>query len=209
TRFPYTTLFRSNDGLCQNRLDWLRGSHQDEQASTGGLKLFRNRGVNVMGDIINSDPAFVKALDFGYSNLPPAVPGSDEYDDYLADNAARVPMVYVGSNDGRMYAIQATTGDIAGSGVEIFSYVPLGVYPTLARLTDPDYTHRYYVDGGITAADAYLTIAGVEKWRSVVLGGLNAGGKTVYALDVTDPMNFDETNVMWEFTDEDMGLSFS
>src|SRR5690606_24589265 len=97
----------------------------------------------------------------------------------------------------------------AGSGVEIFSYVPLGVYPTLARLTDPDYTHRYYVDGGITAADAYLTIAGVEKWRSVVLGGLNAGGKTVYALDVTDPMNFDETNVMWEFTDEDMGLSFS
>jgi type IV pilus assembly protein PilY1 len=203
------------DLYCQNRLNWLRGSPADEQSSTtgGSLRMFRNRPTNIMGDIINSDPAFVKAVDYGYSTLPDGIPGKSDYADYVSANApetgGRLPMVYVGSNDGRLYGIRATVAPIALSGAEQFSYVPAGVYEHLARLTDPVYSHRFYVDGGITAGDAYLTLGATTAWRTIVTAGLNAGGKSIYALNVTDPTNFTANNVLWEFNDADMGYSFS
>src|SRR5690606_38982071 len=69
--------------------------------------------------------------------------------------------------------------------------------------------HRYYVDGSPTVADAYIG----ERWRTLLVGGLNKGGQSVYALDVTEPQNFAENAaddiVLWEFTDPDLGYSFS
>jgi type IV pilus assembly protein PilY1 len=41
---------------------------------------------------------------------------------------------------------------------------------------------------------------------------LNAGGRSIYALDVTDPGSFSESNVLWEFDasdDANLGLTFS
>jgi type IV pilus assembly protein PilY1 len=184
------------DGLCDQRIAWLRGDASREQRNGGP---FRSRQGTVMGDVINSDPAYVKDLDYGYTDLPAGTPGQATYKDYVSANASRPAMVYVGSNDGRLYGIDAATG------VESFSYVPAAVYGTLTHLTDPLYTHRYYVDGGITAGDAYLS----GSWRTVVLAGLNAGGNSIYALDVTGASSFDATGVMWEFTDIDMGMTFS
>ena len=48
------------------------------------------------------------------------------------------------------------------------------------------------------------------RWQTILLGRLGLGGKGVYALNVTDPDNFDAGDVMWEFTsadDSDMGVS--
>lgn len=186
------------DNRCEERLAWLRGDASGELRNGGP---FRNRPETVMGDIINSDPAYVKDLDYGYSNLP-------GYDAYRAENAGRMPMIYVGSNDGRMYGIRGDAG-AADSGVEKFSYIPEGVFSNLRHLTDPSYAHRYYVDGSITASDAFIG----GQWRTVVLGGLNAGGKSIYALDVTDPAAFDASNVLWEFGQSndtrDLGFTFS
>ncbi|MEJ1964622.1 MAG: PilC/PilY family type IV pilus protein [Gammaproteobacteria bacterium] len=189
------------DNRCADRLSWLLGNPAKEQRNGG---TFRNRPTTVMGDVINSDPAYVQNIGYGYEKLPVGTPGQTSYKSYVDGNATRMPMIYVGANDGRLYGIRADQGN-AQSGVEQFSYIPSGVYSNLTYLTDPAYSHHYYVDGAVTASDAY--IAG--QWKTVVLGGLNAGGKTVYALDVTDPSNFSESKVMWEFTDVDMGLSFS
>jgi type IV pilus assembly protein PilY1 len=43
------------------------------------------------------------------------------------------------------------------------------------------------------------------KWRTIVVGGLGAGGRAYYALDVTDPAN---PKALWEFTNDDLGLAF-
>jgi type IV pilus assembly protein PilY1 len=193
------------DALCDKRVSWLRGDKTLEIGKEGGG--FRQRSGTVMGDIINSDPAYVAAVDYGYGLLPSDAPGQSTYAAFVSDNAAnRLPMVYVGANDGRLYGIRAdfdvnppantaTTNPGQYSGSEVFSYIPGAVVPNLNRLTDPAYTHRFYVDGGITASDAYLN----KRWKTVLVAGLNAGGKAVYALDVTSPKDFDASKVMWEF----------
>lgn len=193
------------DSRCSDRLSWLRGNAAKEQRNGGS---FRNRLTTVMGDIINSDPAYVADVNYGYAALPAGTPGQDSYATFISNNTSRMPMVYVGANDGRLYGIRADQGS-AQSGVEQFSYIPAGVYGNLSRLTDPAYSHRYYADGPITVGDAYLG----SSWKTVLIAGLNAGGKSVYALDVTDPTNFDESKVMWEFNDggasTTLGLTFS
>jgi type IV pilus assembly protein PilY1 len=194
------------DGLCDDRLSWLRGNSANEQRNSGGV--FRNRITTVMGDIINSDPAYVASVDYHYDVLPASTPGQSTYASFVSANASRMAMVYVGANDGRVYGIRADKGaDPATpttpitkpgqfSGSEVFSYIPRGVFPNLSRLTDPSYSHRYYADGAISVRDAYL-----DDWKTVLVAGLNAGGKSIYALDITDPGNFDASKVMWEFDD--------
>ena len=174
-------------GLCTDRMNWLRGDSSKEIRNGG---TFRNRANGVMGDILESNPAYVKNIDYGYSGIPVATPGQSTYASYLSGNASRTGMVYVGSNDGKLYGIDALTG------VEKFSYIPGSIYGNLAFLTDANYVHKYYVDGPITVGDAYLGGA----WKTMLLGGLNAGGKSVYALDVTNPNSFGVSSVKWEYS---------
>lgn len=105
-------------------------------------------------------------------------------------------MVYVGANDGMLHGFDANvTDDHAGK--EILAYVPDAVYSQLRSLSDPGYNHVYSVDGSPRAGDAYFG----GEWHTVLLGSTGAGGKAVFALDVTDPSNFVSTNVLWEISD--------
>jgi len=50
-------------------------------------------------------------------------------------------------------------------------------------------------------ADAYI-----GSWKTVLVSGLGKGGKALFALDVSDPANFDpETDVLWEKSSADAG----
>jgi len=113
--------------------------------------------------------------------------------------AAREQTLYVGANDGMMHAINANDG------TERFAYVPGGINLTdLASLSDPDYEHRYFVDGAIALSTRAQTPS-----STVLVGALGRGGKGIYTLDVTDPGNFAAGNVMWEATEttgNNMGL---
>jgi type IV pilus assembly protein PilY1 len=183
------------------RLDWLRGV-QGKEVKNGGI--FRNR-TSVLGDIINSDPAFAYADDFGYKDM--AADEAASYASYVESKSGRTPTVFVGSNDGMLHAFRADSGNVA-SGAELFAYVPNAVYPNLSKLTDPSYSHQYYVDAGPTVGDACL--GGPPcAWRTVLVGGLGAGGSSVYALNVSNVTSPSAAMVMWEFTDPDMGLSYS
>ncbi|MDL1866554.1 pilus assembly protein PilY [Betaproteobacteria bacterium PRO4] len=177
------------------RINWLRGDKSNESLKGG---IFRDRNNGVLGDIVNSDLLYIKSLDFGYDDLPAATPGQTSYHSYKQSNNSRVPVVYTGANDGMLHGFSAETGE------ELFAYVPSTIYPGLSRLTAPSYTHRYLVDGNAYAGDAY--IGATPAWKTVLLGTLGGGGKSVFALDITDPANFSASNVLWEFTDTDLGF---
>jgi len=202
----------TTDGRGSDRVDYLRG------ASVTG---FRSRPcisgtsgatciTNQLGDIVNSSIQYVGPPAFGYS-LP-------HYGEFFADRKNRTPLVYVGGNDGMLHGFDANTG------VEKLAYVPSPLYRNsrLSKLTAADYgkdtnPHAYYVDGTPTVGDICTGgCTGPSSWKTILVGGLGAGGQGVYALDITRPEHFSETNasslVLWEFNDThdaDLGYTFS
>jgi len=85
----------------------------------------------------------------------------------------------------------------------LWAYVPSMVRSNMYKLADVSYSssHQYFVDGSPVVAD--VQIDGV--WKTILVGGLAAGGKGYFALDVTDPTN---PLALWEFTDANLGLSY-
>ncbi len=181
----------ANDGRGADRLSYLRGNRSLERQNGGS---FRNR-TSLLGDIVNSEPAYMGSQDFGFNVLPEGEAGV--YRTYVANKSDEV--LFVGANDGMLHAFDASNGN------ELFAYVPAGVYPNLNQLTSPEYAHRYYVDGSPRIIDAYLG----GEWRTILLGSTGAGGRTVFALDVTNPGSFNQGNVLWEFSHPELGLSMS
>ncbi|MBK5964017.1 hypothetical protein CCR95_07930 [Thiocystis minor] len=184
-------------------LNWLRGD-QSAESKDDGVTGWRVR-TKILGDIVHSDPLYVtKPQNVGYARLPAGTPGKDTYAAFLTANAARTPMIYVGANDGMLHAFDATTV-LATGGAEKFAYVPNAVFGKLKDLASPNYRgltlHRDFVDGSPSVGDAYVN----DAWRSILVGTLGTGGKAVFALDVTDPANFDADDVLWEFTDDHLG----
>lgn len=96
--------------------------------------------------------------------------------------------IYVGANDGMMHAFDASNG------VERFAYVPGSLnFTDLATLSAPDYDHRFFVDGPIS-----LSRKDQLNNQTILVGTLGRGGKGIYALDVTNPGSFSNSNVLWE-----------
>ncbi|WP_395012422.1 pilus assembly protein [Undibacterium sp.] len=175
--------------------DFIRGVRTNE----GDGKAFRARDA-LLGDIVNSTPAFVKnTIPSTYNNWGSA---SDQaaYKAYRADKAARTDgLILVGANDGMLHAFREQDGR------EIFAYIPRAVLPHLHRLTQKDYAinHRYYVDGPLNEVDAYITTPNASgakslRWSNLVLGSTGAGAKAVFALDVTQIDNLRNDDILWE-----------
>lgn len=194
-----------SDLKLAQRIGWLRGDATNEGA--GGL---RDRGTgslrNIMGDIVNSGPIFVGADNYRYQTLPI---GGSSYANYLTEKQQKPARVYVGSNDGMLHAFSVPDKDGAGF-AEQYTYIPELVFPKLARLSDQNYgsfenPHTYTVDGDIAVGDVYDDVAG--EWRTVLVGTLGAGGRGIYALDITDPTA--APTVLWELSSTDYpGLGF-
>ena len=175
-------------------LNYLRGDQSQEQKNGGS---FRNR-TDLLGDIVDSNPAYVSAQDYGYSVLPEGVStATSPYSTYVANKANNLPVVYVGANDGMLHGFAACASGSCPTGVapgrEVMAYVPAAVYANLANLSSPTYSHQYYVDGSPTAWDYYD--AGTSTWKTALTGTLGAGGQAVFALDTTNPT---APSVLWE-----------
>ncbi|WP_394752086.1 pilus assembly protein [Crenothrix sp.] len=192
-------LNESNKGSL--RVDWLRGDDTGEQKKPGGA--FRNR-TGILGDIVNSDPVYVKNEDYGYADLS-GVEGS-RYKDFRVSStySNRRPMIYVGANDGMLHGFDANKA----GGNEMLAYIPNALFPELSKLVSPLYTHQYYVDGATSVGDVYDG----TQWHTLLVGSTGAGGRAVFALDVTNPDTFGSSNVWWEFTntdDADLGYTLA
>lgn len=200
---------------AQMRVDYLRGDTSNEGS---GTTQFRTRSGGVLGDIVFSGPKYVAAPAGQYQteNLFIGAYNDSTYRSFIINNSARTKMVYVGANDGMLHGFRAPdipSGSTppATAGNEVLAYVPNAIFSKLRDLTSQSYTHEYFVDGSPQVADAYIN----GNWMTVLVGGLNAGGRGIYALDVTDPSSFSESTasstVLWEFTkdnDADLGYTF-
>jgi len=205
-----------------NYLKYLRGDTTNEQGSASGTKAYRTR-AKLLGDIVGS-----KARPVG----PPSFPFSDAtnpgYAAFKTTWASRPTVVYVGANDGMMHAIR---GDLTGTsaGVELFAYVPNALFqgpnstPSvdgLASLGNPSFVHHFMVNAtpNVYDVDFSRTVgaSGAPNWRSILIGGLGKGGRSYYAIDVTDPIGMASGGeatvagkVLWEFTDAaDLGYTY-
>ena len=199
----------------QQRLEYLRGWSANEGAALGQ---FRARPAGKLGYIIDSNPLYVGQPQGGYSNA--RHPG---YSTFRASNLNRKPVVYVGANDGMLHGFDASvTGTppvpTSTSGKEVLAYVPSRLFDKLSKLTSQTYSgsHQYYVNSSPMTGDADFSGGAGTGWRSVLVSGLGQGGQAYFALDVTSPTNFTETNAgtlaLWEFSDRDdpdMGYSFN
>jgi len=167
-------LAQANNGA--NLVNWLRGQTGNEGT------LYRDR-EHVLGDMANSKPAFVGKpnLQYGDAVIP-------DYGSFKTANASRQGVLYIGANDGMLHAFNADTGQ------EMWAYVPRIVMPQLHKLAAVNYDlkHRFFVDGSPVSMDVFINGA----WATILVAGLQAGGRGYYALDVTDP---DNPKGLWEF----------
>ena len=186
------------DTRGSDRLSYLRGDNSLEGPSAGSQ--FRPRNSD-LGDIVDSGPFYVGEPNNSYRD--------PSYRGFRLSPAmqTRQPIIYVGADDGFLHGFRASDGR------EVLAYLPSAVYGNLSKLTGQGYAHRYYVDGSPNVADA--KIGAGSTWRTTLVSGLGAGGRSVFALDVTDPSTFSEANAasiaLWEFTstnDADLGYTF-
>ena len=198
-------------------LKYLRGDRTNEVGSTasGSTKSLRTRTL-LLGDIVDAALTPVANPARSYSE------GSDlGYAAFKTAWTSRPTMVYAAANDGMLHAFVGSTG------VEQFAYVPSALFqgPTatpqvngLAQLGNPNYSHHYYVDVTPAVFDIDLNrtngnTSGSPNWHTLLIGGLGKGGKSFYAIDVTNPASMSTETavasaVAWEFTDSTMGYSF-
>ncbi|MFZ6674978.1 pilus assembly protein [Undibacterium sp. Xuan67W] len=172
-------------------VNYIKGDKSKEVLSGG---YFRDR-QNMLGDIVGSSPQFIaQGENEGYTYLPVGTPGQSTYYSFysgIKKNRGN-PRVYVGANDGMLHAFRSSDGR------EDFAYIPKTVIANLPSLADPAYTHKFYVNGTPTIADAYL-----GGWKTVLVGSTGAGGRGIYALDITTSANFSSTDVLWEVNSSD------
>lgn len=125
----------------------------------------------------------------------------------------------MGANDGMLHGFRAggydatgkfTTATTPNDGQEVLAYMPAAalntIYNTSSKLdfSSPSYAHNLYVDATPGTGELYYNNA----WHTWLVGGLGGGGNAggaiadntsvgtgaIYALDITNPANFSESN---------------
>jgi Tfp pilus tip-associated adhesin PilY1 len=130
----------------------------------------------ILGDVIHSEP---KLLD--YVNASTGV----------MDHR----YIVVGANDGMLHVFDDETGD------EIFAFIPGDLLPRLQEFSSAS-THVHMVDGPIqivrTSEKVYFEEE-VSYYRKIMVFGERRGGRSYWALDITDPNPLHWT-VKWSIT---------
>ena len=173
----------------QQRLEYIRGSKANEGEGAGKLR----QRSSILGDFLSSQPVIVSGGRYleGFANR---LEGNEAYTAFMQKVegtsepavAGRRGQLYIGGNDGMLHAFDTKTGE------EKFAFIPTAVFPKLNKLTGKNYSHEFYVDGTPVVADVYDG----SKWRTILVGTLRAGGKGLFALDITNP---DDIQLLWEF----------
>ncbi|MDB6050987.1 MAG: Neisseria PilC protein [Pseudomonas sp.] len=183
--------------LTSSQVDFIRGDTSNETST------FRKR-ASLIGDVVGSGPVVVSTALYLPAVADSLNGSAGDYAAFKSTQANRRAQVYLGANDGMLHAFDAATG------VETFAFIPTAVISNLNALAARTYNsdsslHRYFVDGPSVVSDVYFGSA----WHTVLIGSLGAGGREVFALDITDPSNI---KLLWEFTsqtDADLGSAMS
>ncbi len=229
----------AHDDRVTNLIQYIRGNDiSDLRTRTIDGNVWK------LGDIVHSTPVSISKPPDNFHTIY-----SDEsYQDYYDKFKDRETMVYVGANDGMLHAFTSweynaadkeytqPTGTTENIGDELWAYIPQSLLPHLKWLPSPDYTHVYYVDlkpkifdAKILPDDTHYTDDDAEDdWGTILLIGLNMGGKHIQAegdfngdgtdtdtrdfypsyacIDVTDPRN---PRLLWDRTYTDLEMTTS
>ncbi len=232
----------SHDDRVTNLIEYIRGNDiSDLRTRTIDGNVWK------LGDIAQSTPVSISTPPSNYHHIY----NDESYQTYYDALKDRETVVYVGANDGMLHAFTSWEYDSTtrqytkpsgapGSesiGDELWAYIPQSLLPHLKWLPSAEYTHVYYVDlmpkvfdAKILADDTHYTDSDTEdNWGTILLLGLNMGGKYIWAegdfdyssgtadtirdfypsyacMDVTDPRN---PRLLWEraYTDLEMTTS--
>ncbi len=179
--------------------DWDTGRTIITSNGSQGVPFRYNSLSNHEKTLLNNDPSLVEYI------RGKDVTGFRTRTQKLGDLVHSAPTllgdyIYVGGNDGMLHAFNKNTG------YEQFAYIPSMVYPNLPELAQLHYSHKFFVDLTPTAVNTGS--------KTILVGGLGAGGRGYFALDITDPATITESNannvLLWEYyNDDDIGLSYS
>lgn len=171
-------------------VNYLRGhnlyENQDRDATFATAcpsyrRLYRDR-EHVLGDIVHSQPVYLKQPKFSFSDAG-----------YAAFKATpRDARLYIAANDGMLHALDAASGS------EQWAYIPPMALKNMYELAGEFYSanHQYFLDGPLTVAD--ISDGG---WKTILIGALGKGGRGIYALDVTST-GAGYPKVLWNFSAE-------
>lgn|GEM_PF-2197701 len=196
----------TNATTQKNMVAYLRGDRTNEGTAAGK---FRVRGKGPLGDIVDAAPVVVKNPGGNYDDTT-----NGGYRTFAEDNKSRSTMVYVAANDGMLHAFDADLN-------ERWAYIPMDILRNpatggIAALSyqEDDFNHPFYHFFYINATPRTMDVKIGDTWKTVLVGGLGKGGKSYYALDITDSaVVTDEAAAapmksLWEFTDPNMGYTF-
>jgi hypothetical protein len=125
----------------------------------------------------------------------------------------RTKVILAGANDGMLHAFDA------GTGAERWAFIPPSLLTSLKTMktrwdtyiaSGSSGVHLYYVDGSPRVSDVWFydtatdTTKSESEWRTVLISGLRKGGKTYFALDITDTTS---PQYLWEFPTDAPTLS--
>jgi type IV pilus assembly protein PilY1 len=245
----------------QNRVvNFVRGQDQGNLAVAGSvIPAMRSRQVDYdcdntvetwrFGDVVHSTPTVVAAPAEDYD----LIYRDTTYGTYYAKYRHRRHVVYVGGNDGMIHAFNGgffdaslnkfwkTYDSVSGFsdsgtspevGAELWAYVPKNLLPHLYWLTDPSYSHVYYVDLKPKVFDARIFPADsthTNGWGTVMVVGMRLGGSPIKTdkdhdgyydsntdvemrsayviMDITNPES--PPKVLAEITFDDLGFTTS
>ncbi len=229
----------SHENRVKNLINYIRGK---DSAGLLGSPDTRSRSLDdgtvwKLGDIVNSTPVSISRPPDYYH----IIYGDESFQHYLNAYKNRETVIYVGANDGMLHAFthwnyssgQYTqpTSTSEGLGDELWAYIPQTLLPHLKFLADPEYAHSYYVDLKPKVFDAQIFTNDATHpggWGTVLLIGLNMGGRHIWAeedfdgtaatietrhfyptyvcLDVTQPRN---PKLLWERSYENLAMTTS
>lgn len=167
-----------------------------------------------LGDIYHSTPVVVGAPSLFFS-APGFSSAVGTVDSFRQANSRRQRVIYAGSNDGMLHGFNAGTWDTsvipngynAGTGEELFAYIPNNLLPSLRNMkVTTTSTHQYMVDSSPKAADVWLdsnanNVIETPEWKTVIVTGERKGGRGLFALDITSPQYLGSSSFpvpMWE-----------
>ncbi len=141
-----------------------------------------------LGDILHSNPIIIGIpnMYYSYSN----------YQTFVNDNRDRPLVSYFLSNDGMLHAFELAKHQDnrykpLDTPVELWAFIPQGILHKLKETTNA--SHSYIADGLLRAIDVYDSDN--SKWKTVLLGLLGKGGKSIFAIDITNP---ESPELLWE-----------
>ena len=242
----YLGLASSTLDLAPHIVNYIRGEE-------GAVEGWRNRTIDAdgdgvvealrLGDIVHSSPLAVGRPDEDYSTRY----SDTSYTAFRQQYRDRRVMIYAGANDGMLHAFNGGFYDEdtngfqtdAGAGEtmhplgsEIWAYVPQNLLPHLRWLTQPEYSHVYYVDGSPESFDVNIFPDDADHpggWGTILVVGFRLGGgdqtidinsdtdsdlsddvtfrSAFVVLDITNPEN--PPTLLAEITDPSLGFSTS